>query len=782
MITRQNQTKLQQSQNFDSHSFGIKQEGISHIFNVLRNQLYSDKVLAVIREYSTNAVDAHTEVGKDDLPIEVSLPTVLKAEFKVRDYGRGLTDEQIAQIYAMYGESTKRGTNDQIGQLGLGSKSAFAYGDNFIINSFVDGTKTSYNAFIDPSQVGRISKLSSEKTEEKSGIEIVIAVKQDDIEEFYSKAVGLFKNFKVTPIIHGAAGRNLHEDLTQKVIVTSDNGNWELIQGDSVAVMGNIAYEIDNYALNISWSSNADDRLLYELLNAGVRLNVGIGDLDIAASREALQYTDDTKSFLINRLKDVIKEIPELLSDRFSHCKTLWEAKVLYKEYFSHGGFGHSIKNIVEKRKGVKWNGIGITNNYFDFTIAKEAKCFLFSKKHGYKDYAKVRGKEQDSLMVDKDVLVIIDDRGTPNGRLNRIAPLIEVYEGDTENSKKYDKVYLISFDTPAAKDAWYKATKFDLDCKKLTDYPSVKLRDIYPSNQTTANSSAVKPAKHQTKEFSFDRDCKKGRWHNCRSDFFTSEAVDIKNDSGVYVEINGFWVLNADGIEKHPHEFSEQISCLEAAGIEVPKIYAFKSAKIDKIEGNSNWTHFKTWATKELTKILDEDISQKIADRRRAKQHFKYCEKQDFHFLMIDGRYDADDDDNRLKYDAYADIVDEDSVLIDYYNKFHEMLHTSEKKKLDSAITAFQVFHVSDDDDDSKVKTTYNLDNLLEICKKRYPLIEHGFDQVGWQYKESIAKEFINYVNLIDVTWKSTNGKTKVKKITNIFDPTIQTLEVTNA
>mgnify|MGYP003135361403 CR=1 FL=1 len=101
MITRQNQTKLQQSQNFDSHSFGIKQEGISHIFNVLRNQLYSDKVLAVIREYSTNAVDAHIEVGKDDLPIEVSLPTVLKAEFKVRDYGRGLTDEQIAEIYAM---------------------------------------------------------------------------------------------------------------------------------------------------------------------------------------------------------------------------------------------------------------------------------------------------------------------------------------------------------------------------------------------------------------------------------------------------------------------------------------------------------------------------------------------------------------------------------------------------------------------------------------------------------------------------------------------------------
>ena len=63
----------------------------------------------------------------------------------------------------MYGESTKRGTNEQIGQLGLGSKSAFAYGDNFIINSYVKGTKTTYNAFIDPSDVGQISKIHTGK-------------------------------------------------------------------------------------------------------------------------------------------------------------------------------------------------------------------------------------------------------------------------------------------------------------------------------------------------------------------------------------------------------------------------------------------------------------------------------------------------------------------------------------------------------------------------------------------------------------------------------------------
>ena len=183
MITKPHKNTVKQSQDFKSYSFGIKKEGLSHIFNVLRNQLYSDKVLAVIREYSCNAVDAHTEVGKDE-PILVTLPNQLSPYYKVRDYGRGLTEKEIGEIYVMYGESTKRGTNEQIGQLGLGSKSAFAYGDNFVINSFVKGRKTSYNAFIDSTQICQISKMEWEKSKEKDGVEIVVPVKNDDFRAF----------------------------------------------------------------------------------------------------------------------------------------------------------------------------------------------------------------------------------------------------------------------------------------------------------------------------------------------------------------------------------------------------------------------------------------------------------------------------------------------------------------------------------------------------------------------------------------------------------------------
>ena len=172
----------------DTVTFGIKESGMAHIMGVLRNQLYSDKVLAVVREYTCNAVDANVEAGRGDSPITVTLPNRMNPYFKVRDDGLGLTKEDISDIYAFYGESTKRNSNDQIGMLGIGSKAAFAYGDNFVINSYVDGRKVMYNAYIDESQRGQISSLGEEDTSEPDGVEIVVPVRADDYQEFQDTA------------------------------------------------------------------------------------------------------------------------------------------------------------------------------------------------------------------------------------------------------------------------------------------------------------------------------------------------------------------------------------------------------------------------------------------------------------------------------------------------------------------------------------------------------------------------------------------------------------------
>ena len=285
--------------------FGIKSSGLHHILGILRNQLYSDKVLAVIREYSCNAVDAHTQAGKADKPIEVTLPNRLNPYFKVRDFGEALSDQEIQDVYAFYGESTKRNSNDQIGMLGIGSKSAFAYGDNFVINSYINGTKRMYNAFIDETQIGQISKIGEEQTNEENGIEIVVPTKEVDIEEFSQKAKDLFEHFKVTPIVKGVKQFEYDEHPT---LFSGTGWKWKDIKseysyhhsnGEAIAVMGNIGYPIDEYSLNLK---NDDERKLKTLLCKNLRLDVEIGDLEISASREKLQYTDYTRKQIIEKL------------------------------------------------------------------------------------------------------------------------------------------------------------------------------------------------------------------------------------------------------------------------------------------------------------------------------------------------------------------------------------------------------------------------------------------------------------------------------------------------
>src|SRR6476469_3924392 len=121
-------------------SMKINEDALTHIMSFLTD-LYSDPEMAVIREYSTNAYDAHVE-GFVDRPIEVTLPTNLSPFFRVRDYGAGLDEDDIREIYSQYGASTKRESNDVNGMLGLGCKSALTYTDQFTLTGIKNGICT----------------------------------------------------------------------------------------------------------------------------------------------------------------------------------------------------------------------------------------------------------------------------------------------------------------------------------------------------------------------------------------------------------------------------------------------------------------------------------------------------------------------------------------------------------------------------------------------------------------------------------------------------------------
>jgi len=95
--------------------FKIKQTAKS--FEILSGGLYSDAILAVIRELSCNAWDSHVEADKGTVPFKIHLPNQLEPFLSIRDFGLGLCEDDVLNLYTTYFESTKTNSNDYIGCL-----------------------------------------------------------------------------------------------------------------------------------------------------------------------------------------------------------------------------------------------------------------------------------------------------------------------------------------------------------------------------------------------------------------------------------------------------------------------------------------------------------------------------------------------------------------------------------------------------------------------------------------------------------------------------------------
>lgn len=144
----------------------------SHSFNVLFKKLYSDPVLAVMRELVCNAADSHA-LAKTSRRIDVHLPTVQRPQFTVRDYGIGLTRDEVFNLYTTVFESTKVGDDNVTGGFGLGSKAPFAVVDQFTVTNYRNGTKAVYIATLDGG-IPKLIEAHSEPSDAPVGLEVSV--------------------------------------------------------------------------------------------------------------------------------------------------------------------------------------------------------------------------------------------------------------------------------------------------------------------------------------------------------------------------------------------------------------------------------------------------------------------------------------------------------------------------------------------------------------------------------------------------------------------------------
>ena len=76
----------------------------SKFFRVMSDTLYSDKVGSIIRELACNAVDSHRLSGNKAKPFQVFLPCLSNPKFCIRDFGTGLSPEQIEAVYTSFAQ------------------------------------------------------------------------------------------------------------------------------------------------------------------------------------------------------------------------------------------------------------------------------------------------------------------------------------------------------------------------------------------------------------------------------------------------------------------------------------------------------------------------------------------------------------------------------------------------------------------------------------------------------------------------------------------------------
>lgn len=381
-------------------------------FKILSSSIYENKIKAIIREVSCNAVDGHNMAGKHNVPFSVHIPTRLEPFFSVQDFGVGLSEDDVYDIFTTYFESTKTDSNDVIGAMGLGSKSPFSYVDQFTVISVFDGVESTYVCYIGDSGAPHVSKVSEEPTAEENGVTVKVEVAESDIYKFEYEAREVYKWFVVPPTIN---------TFEVETIVPENEDYFFVTGGGLIAWMGNIAYPVPTKNID-SWYDA--ERILQHAGTMVVKFD--IGELDVSASRESLSLDPITLRNLNNKVNGIIKKLHQDIQDKIDQCEHVSEVHDVHpciaflREDFTYKGVPldfyyinvEAISDLGIVRFQNSWrrkNPIKSTRmRGLVGTIAPTEYVFLIEDQKRYRSHVlKHLASEYDTVYVHEDVDII---------------------------------------------------------------------------------------------------------------------------------------------------------------------------------------------------------------------------------------------------------------------------------------------------------------------------------------------------------------------------------------
>lgn len=351
MILAEKKTKRIDS-GLESQAF--KMQASAKAFEILSSGLYSNRERAVLRELMCNAYDAHIAAGKANVPFEVQLPTSLDPVLKIKDYGTGLSEENVYELFTTYFSSDKTDSNLFVGAFGLGSKSPFAVTDQFTVVSRYNGTKSLYTCFLSEERIPQVSKISENETEEKNGITIQIPVDESKIDRFKQEYLQVVSPFPIKPLAKGIKDEEVKLYKENEVYIKGQG--WKIIKGrsywkDISVIQGNVEYPLNVRSLAIDYNLKTFFDSFISHPTFKLLIYFPLGTLNVATSREELNLDDRTTRNIEKRLTVIQEEIKRQIREKIKQIDNDFEL------YSFCNNLGYDIRREV---KAFEWRP-GIT-------------------------------------------------------------------------------------------------------------------------------------------------------------------------------------------------------------------------------------------------------------------------------------------------------------------------------------------------------------------------------------------------------------------------------------
>ena len=618
MIITQKQNKIIQSQEFNSVNCTIDAEDMRYVASLLRNN-YSNTRLAVVREVSANALDANTEAGSDK-KIEISVPTTMHPNFSVRDFGGGLSKEDVFGLYSKYGKSTKRKSNNYIGAFGIGKFAPLSYGDSFTCISYNGGVKTSYNIFVNDNDDTEIVELYNEPSNEPTGLKIEVAVADSDIREFTDVVKTFFRFFNDTdmPKFLGVG-----EDFLEPIeyALSNDDNTWFFLENknqrhyyrtQSHILMGRVAYPIAKESIvTENFISDKDLRDMVDnlLSDNNFYFRVPLGAVKLHHSRESLEYSKSTQKELCRILCGIAKNVKDIAISKLADSSCLYMAKSNHAKIVNSLPYG--ISNIM--RNVFEWKSFSIQNSQWsrphelqdDLIITRMEKQSDSDARNGFR----VNSNKSSRVVAEPNCVFVMQDLDSAHGNNLRARTLFN--DNDT-----LEVVYFIhgrnSEATNYINDEWgFKL----VDEKYLFNSSEVDKEKIVRNSVVGSKSRSTIPvfkmsfARHPYRNADY--------WEDVKNPINSLEMGSVNSTykgKMVYASIKNYKIegyYNLEMAHKTMQLINKRILADNSDGISID-LFGVRTKDVEKLD-SSNWISFEDmyvdYAKDNLKKNLTESL-----------------------------------------------------------------------------------------------------------------------------------------------------------------------------